>query len=422
MQNKPKIHAQSNQTEMIPQIKSIFDEAKEEQDLLPLLRVITFNNIRTFIKSQISQQSKQQQYRNRFKILSMNYILNDDEITIILSFLQSIPQRNHIKLVCKLWNKLSEKAEAIYFRYIHEETKNIWICNSKRTNTKKKQVEKSLKIKGIRNNLKNIIDSDSFNDGDFILLHPGSLDLDFIDEEYGYDSDEYSSTLPILQITNDCTIFGIHQTNQRPIKLHGTIDGEYVIHDELERTFIEIGSKTGRPCNVKIQNLHFIPDNLITFIYVNPGSTLTISNCIFTASCNGIKHYGENLIVYNSMIKAEGPAIRIGYHSKSASIKGNTLINSYIDYESCIKFDQHQGRHNNQQLLEIEIQNNQLISNQYPIAIYQSGLSSKIALTTFNNKWYAYWDGNIDGVWWCYDKKDTWKEKGKIENETQLFN
>ena len=423
-QHKPKINAQPDQTEIDQEIESVLDEAKQEQDLLPLLRIIKFNNVKSFIKSEISQQSKQEQYRNRLKILSMNYILNDEEITIILSFLQSIPQRNHIKLVSKLWNKLSKKAEAIYFEYIHKQTENIWICSSKRTNTKKNEVEKSLKIKGIRNNLKTIIDSDSFKDGDFILLHPGSLEMDLIDEEC-YDPKECSSTRPLLQITNDCTIFGIPQTNKQPIKLHGTIQGEYAIHDELEISFIEIGSRTGKPCTVNIQNLHFIPNNLITSIYVNSGSTLMISNCIFTACCHGIQHYGHNLIVNNSKIKVDGSAIMIGYHSKSALIQGNTLINSCIDYESCIKFVQHEGSHDNKQFVKTQIQNNRLVSNQYPVIIDHHGdqhkYSSKVILTTSNNKWYEFWDCDPNGVSWSHDNKDTWKIKGKVKNEIHVL-
>lgn len=400
-----------------PKIQDAINQTTEPSDLIPFLYIIEFNKIKEFIQIEISKQSKEEQTINKFKLLSIDMI-SDGPLSLIFEYVLSFPQRHHIKLVCKRWRNLIKimKIEEQYMKNIHPYTNEIWICDSRRINTakdKRNEMEKdNLKIKAVKNNLKNIIDSDEFDEGDVILVHPGALEIELTGENYSYDS---SNTDPVLQISKSCTILGENQTNGKPVKLYGIIAGEYLI-DYVERGFMTIGNIAGWSCNVTIKNLHFM-SGILQCIYIYPGATVTISNCIIDADRFGIEHYGDKLIVDNCIITAGGPSVQIGYHAKSVSITNSTLIDTKCHYaSSCIKFVKHKGLHRKTQFVELECVNNIFVSDKYPIIIvhdqygvydqhnYQSKIPLKIST---DNRWFG-WNG------WSQHNENTCKEKGEV--------
>lgn len=409
-------------------IDNEIEETKDQQDLAPYLSVIPLEILKAFIKTQISKQTEEQKINNTYKILSIDQVIGSDPISEILGYL-TIDDLYDIKLICKRWRKLADQAEIKYMKNVHPEGKldQIWICDSRRTNTKKNErEEKILRIKEIRNNLINILDSREFHGGHAILIRSCTIEIEKYEHQQEYD-DYY---LHKLNIVDSCKILGQHQSNGKQMNIYATTYGEYFTNDELQRECIRIGSQQTKPCQVIIENINLIPNNFIKAITVTQNCSLTIRNCTFEADCVAIAHYGDELLIDNCTIISRGNCITIGYHSRKVVIRNSQLI-CKNDYNSCIEYENHVNSrarmyNNHKQLVQVQCQNNTLVSDQYPFIMDVQGqeceYESKLQLTQSGNKWYKFEvsQGNyVQGEWtgeilYNPDDENTWKEKGKV--------
>eukprot|EP01084_Bolivina_argentea_P015333 28662_1 len=161
--------------------------APQLNDLLPILKHISLNNIKNFIDKEINKLDETSSKRMRFNAFSINEIFFDDIIQYILSFVGIY----HTKSVNKKWKKLSDKNENIYLKQLYEPIINT-ITNSpilydKNINSTYiihpyrktlHNVETDLGFHGIIHSIDDAIEM--CNSGDALLLHNGLYTRDWI--------------------------------------------------------------------------------------------------------------------------------------------------------------------------------------------------------------------------------------------------
>ena len=387
--------------------EKLINEADKIGELIPFLETISLKKIQKFIITEINNQ------HDLHGKLSINKSLPDDILSFIFSFLNSNPRLFLYERVCKKWQQLSHIK---YTNFVHRnnsnanaEHSNTWICNYKRVNKKLTSLEIKLNIKGIESSIQNIINSTNFKPGDFIFYYSGYEESSIID--YGPSS--------LLEITDDCTIFGVGQTTELGLTHFGNSDHK----EEFENSFISIGSKDGRkPCTVTIEGINFnFKSNFYTWMNINPGSTVTISNCKFAASCIGIAHKGKDLHINSSYITVGGYSVLAGYHTNFVCINESKLINTYIPHASCIKFIQNQEANGDNiyqnELVKLKCSNNIFVSNVYPITKDRNHPEYKqlIPLTMTHTKWFKMCDSDEEVY---YQDDHTYNFQQEVDNQT----
>ena len=373
--------------------------ANSADELIPLLNQIPLNILKQTLTSEISRNypTPSHQIKLKFGALFFCRLIPDDILQYILSFLCLANHKNYHNQVCTKWNRLYNQNQKLFYKPYIGKYQQMWIFDSRRKNSKLTALEKTLGIKGVVDDLRNILNSTIFmelnlQDEAIIFVHAGTQEL----EEEEEDVDDGGG---VLTFKRNCTLIGVNYTKNQLVEVSATINGQHYDSDLCDSNpadtntgkFICIGShdETGK-CKVKLEGINFNNNFMSSWGDVNQGCCLTISNCVMFARDGGITHYGDELKIDGCHIQIGGVCVVIKYYSDNINVRNSTLSNTYSALP-CIKFDGHQDRHD---LRKLNCNGNTFISgdeHQFPIA---DSHDKKVMGYLSQNKWIKLNDSN----------------------------
>eukprot|EP01083_Nonionella_stella_P118320 353199_1 len=177
--------SQTQQEALIYHIKSA--ESMDSFNIQPLLNMIPFSEIQTFMARQIRKLNANTIREAYFNTLSMNETLPTDLVANILSF-HPFPHNTAINQTCKMWNKCSaqikanqnkERMEEVdkYHLDYHEKVNNTWIVDGNRTQLTNDEIESG--FQGPISNIHTAVEL--CESGDKLLVYDGVYDEHALD-------------------------------------------------------------------------------------------------------------------------------------------------------------------------------------------------------------------------------------------------